>query len=67
MAVRCLALHQLHICLLCQVLSSHARQAVAEEPFTSSIQTMVKVFCMNCVVMIVVQQVIRVVNLHGYM
>jgi hypothetical protein len=43
MAVRCDALRR-RIYLLSQPLSSHAEQTVADEPFTSAIQTAVSLF-----------------------
>jgi hypothetical protein len=46
--------------------SSHAKQAVImEEPFTSQIQAVVKVFFMVSVVMIVTQEVVQMANLLG--
>jgi hypothetical protein len=58
MAVPCIALPR-HIFLLSLLLSSLAKQtALTEEPFTSPIQTMGKVFCMEFVVMIVIQRIV---------
>jgi hypothetical protein len=49
---------------LSPLLSFRAKQAVKEEPFTFPIQTMVNVFCMEYVVMIVAQQLVRISNLR---
>jgi hypothetical protein len=62
-AVLCIA-SQWHVYLLSLPLSSHVQQAVVQEPFTSTIQTMVNVFFMRYVVMIVIQQVHRLVSFH---
>jgi hypothetical protein len=63
--VRCIS-RQRHIYLLSQPLSSRARQAVMEEPFTSPI-AVVNVFYMEYVAMIVVRQIVTVVSLCTYM
>jgi hypothetical protein len=70
MVVPYIAAHPLRICLLSQLLSFHAIQALdMEEPFTSIIQTMAKVFYMVYVVIIVAQQtqLDRMVSLVTYM
>ena len=64
MAVRCIALH-LHICLLNRPPSSHAKQAVLLEPFTSLI-AVVSVFYMRYVVMIVAQEMVIITSLLVY-
>jgi hypothetical protein len=70
MVVRCVAALQWHIFLLSRPLSSHAKRAlIMEEPFTSPIQTVVKVFYIGYVVMTVAQHtkvIIRMVSLLSY-
>ena len=52
-------MHQCHICLLSPPPSFHVKQTVVkEEPFTSTIQTAAKVFCMRYVDMIVLQLIL---------
>jgi hypothetical protein len=63
MAVRCIA-HQLHVYLLSPPLSSLAKQAVKEEPFTSPIQAAAIVFYTVYVVMIVAQRVVHTISLR---
>jgi hypothetical protein len=68
MVVLCIAVLQLHVCLLSQHLFSHAAQAViTEEPFASKIQIMANVFCIEYVAITVAQHitVIHMISLRA--
>jgi hypothetical protein len=63
MVVHCHAALQFNICLLSRPLSSHAKQAVTQEPFTSTIQIIANVYSKRYLVMIVPQQVAQISSL----
>jgi Holliday junction resolvasome RuvABC endonuclease subunit len=69
MVVRCIAAHQLRFCLLSHLLSSLAAQALnVEEPFISTIQTVVNVFYIRYAVMIVTHHTqVRMAFFHTHM